>query len=211
MRGDAPGDGAAAIAPSAQAHAIRTRCTTACATTRFSVSSMIETTNDSSASPEANPRKFELTADHLAVLAHMDSLEAWRFCRRRRRHVVTPDFGAFMAAVCRMGFAAYCDLISAARVLQRTSTSGCSGGGSDRADGCAPPHARPLTQAAPAAYVSWGRSMIGRYSGPRSATARIMSTLTSSGLLNVATASAVSSPASASSSALLISTTLRAQ
>ena len=75
---------------------------------------MTETTNDNSTPPEADSPQFELTADHLAVLAHMHSLEAWRFCRRRRRHVVTPDFGTFMAAVCRMGFAAYCDLESAA-------------------------------------------------------------------------------------------------
>ena len=75
---------------------------------------MIETTNDNSAPPAADPQRFELTADHLAVLAHMDSLEAWRFCRRRRRHVVTPDFWTFMIAVCQMGFTAYCDLRSAA-------------------------------------------------------------------------------------------------
>jgi hypothetical protein len=57
---------------------------------------------------------FELSPDHLAVLAELPIAEAWRFCRRKRRDLITPDLGTFLRAVTRMGFVAYADLLDAA-------------------------------------------------------------------------------------------------
>jgi hypothetical protein len=55
-------------------------------------------------------QQFELSADHLAVLAHLPITQAWRFCVRKRRDLVTPDFATFVGAVIRMGVAGLADL-----------------------------------------------------------------------------------------------------
>ena len=63
---------------------------------------------------EPDVSEFELSADHLVVLAELPIAQAWRFCRRRRCDLVTPDLGTFVRAVARMGFTAYADLRDAA-------------------------------------------------------------------------------------------------
>ncbi len=63
---------------------------------------------------DADPKQFKLSAEHLAVLAHMPIPQAWRFCLRRRRDIFTPDFATFAVGVARMGVAAYADLMTSA-------------------------------------------------------------------------------------------------